>query len=130
MRDGVTELDDDVPALTAPRTIPEAAIPEVLRNIARDLQVRPTRYRWFGVWWWPIKAMLRRCGMGPLLGPMLGATVDRDAVATLPAGMGAGEMLAEGLAHYGRAARLAPLAEWADAPNGDRVRIHDPDIES
>lgn len=115
----------------APREIPAEGVPEVLRNIVRDLQTQPLRYRWFGVWWWPIKAMLIRAGHGPQLGAMLGPATDPAAIATLPrVGLSPGAVLAEGLAHYQFCARYDRAPQWVDAPDGDRVRIYDPDAET
>lgn len=110
--------------------IPATAVPEVLANIVRDLQARPGRYRCFGAWWWPIKAMLRRAGLAPQVRG-LGATMDPEAIATLPRGdLSPGRVLAEGLRQYQFAVRLTPDSAWADAPDGDRIRIYDPDMET
>lgn len=122
--------DTDEAGDAALPSIPEAGVPEVLRNIVRDLQVHPLRYRWFGVWWWPIKAFLIRAGHRPLLGSALGDAQDPAAIATLPAGLTPGRVLAEGLASYQWHARFERSPEWVDAPDGDRIRIHDPDIEA
>ena len=109
--------------------IPAEGVDDVLRNIVRDLQYRPGRYRCFGAWWWPIKAMLTRAGLAPQVRG-LGSYMDPEAFATLPpADLTPGRVLAEGLHHYQFAARLTPDAVWTDAPNGDRIQIYDPDIE-
>lgn len=121
----------EYPTPPEPGQVPPIAddrVGKVLGNIARDLQFQATRYRWFGAYWWLVKPMLRRAGYLPNL-PWLGDFMDREALATLPPGLSAGEVLALGLGHYQFAARLAPTSEWADAPNGDRIRIYDPDVE-
>lgn len=119
--------EDDEAQITA---IPDEGVPEVLRAIVRDLQVNPTRYRWFGAWWWPIKAMLIRAGHRPLLGSILGPALDPAAIATLPADLSPGRVLAAGLREYQWQARFERTAEWVTAPNGDRIRIYDPDVET
>ncbi len=110
--------------------IPPDRVPAVLANIARDLAVTPRRQRWFGPWWWPIKAMLIRAGHVPEVPWLAGRYYDGDAIATIPADAGPGQVLAEGLAHYWRAGRLGEDGEWCDAPNGDRVRCADPDCDA
>ena len=122
---GAEGMDDPVP-----HTIPDDGVQEVLHAIVRDLQVNPTRYRWFGVWWWPIKAMLIRAGHKPRLGSMLGAATDPAAMATIPLGQSPGDVLAAGLGEYQSRARYDRTPEYVDAPDGDRIRIHDPDIET
>ena len=121
----------DLPDRDAPvDPIPPEGVAEVLANVVRDLQDRPGRYRCWGVWWWPLKAMLLRAGLAPQVRG-LGRYMDPEAIATLPReDLSPGRVLAEGLRHYQWAVRLAPMAEWTDAPNGDRIRIHDPDIET
>ncbi len=123
-------MDDATPAWTPAPPFPPEGVEDALHAIVRDLQVTPRRYRWFGVWWWPVKAMLRRAGMAPLIGPELGTYMDAEAVAALPrALLTPGHVLAEAAREYQFAARLDPGREWADTPAGDRVRIHDPDME-
>lgn len=123
------ELDQPPPP--APREIPAEGVPDALRAIVRDLQTQPLRYRWFGVWWWPIKAMLIRAGHGPLLGTVLGPATDPAAIATLPAeGLTPGVVLAEGLRHYQFCARFDRSPVWVDTPDGDRIHIYDPDVET
>lgn len=110
--------------------IPADGVRDVLHAIATDLQGQPMRYRWYGVWWWPIKAMLKRAGWGQNL-PMLRNYLDPEAIATIPADLSAGQVLAEGLAQYQIAARFAPQKEWVDTPAGDdMIRIYDADVEA
>lgn len=124
-------MSDDPPPRPLPAEIPPEGVPDALVAIVRDLQTNPLRYRWWGVWWWPIKAMLIRAGHGPLLGPMLGPAMDPAAIATLPReGLTPGRVIAQGIANYQLCARFDRTPEWADAPNGDRIRIYDPDVET
>jgi hypothetical protein len=51
-----------------------------LQNILQQLQEEPQRYRLFGIWWWPVKALLRRF-YGPENLYMLGAYQDADTAA-------------------------------------------------
>jgi hypothetical protein len=54
-----------------------------LRNILQTLQVDPRQYRNFGIWWWPVKALLRaKFGREQLY--LLGDYVDLDGVARVP----------------------------------------------
>ena len=120
-------MSEDQPGL---EPIDDAEIPQVLRNIVRDLQFTPLRYRWFGMWWWPIKAMMIRASLRPLLGSVLGPSMDPAAIAKLPAGITPGLILAAGLAHYQFCARFDATPRWADTPDGDRIAIYDPDVET
>jgi len=113
----------------APAPITPEGIPQVLGNIARDLQGQVLRYRWFGAWWWPIKVLLLGAGYGPNL-PMLRHYMDPEAVATLPRPLEPGQVLAQGLAHYQFAARFARHQDWVETPDGDMIKIYDADIET
>lgn len=49
---------------------PDAARPvphlrQALRNIVQMLQIQPEHYRNFGIFWWPLKRILREHGYGP-----------------------------------------------------------------
>ena len=121
--------DDEAPPEESGHITAEG-VPDVLRAIVTDLQQHPERYRWFGAWWWPVKAMLRRAGHGPLLGARLGPYLDKEALATLPAGLRPEEVLTQGLREYAVRARFDRSPEWVDAPNGDRIRMHDPDFDA
>lgn len=57
---------------------------ETLRNILLILQQDPIKYRCFGIWWWPVKALLRKfCGRRQLY--LLGSYEDPDGAARVPA---------------------------------------------
>ena len=59
-------------------------IPKTLRNIVVLLQADPLQYRCFGVYWWPIKALLKAAGYTREQLPMLGAYEDAAGAALVP----------------------------------------------
>ncbi len=56
-------------------------IPKAFRNIVQQLQTDPVRYKLFGIYWWPIKKLLKGAGYGPDQLPMLGDYQDDEIAA-------------------------------------------------
>jgi hypothetical protein len=59
--------------------------PVALRNTLHLLQQQPQRYKLFGVWWWPVKALLKRQGYTITDLYILGDYVDPITAAMVPA---------------------------------------------
>ena len=97
-----------------------------LRNILTVLQQDPFRYRWFGVWWWPVKALLKGAGYtrGNLY--LLGDYVDRETAALVPPA-GLQDTLRAALAEYGQNARYGRGGGRVESPDGEIVMILDSD---
>lgn len=58
-------------------------VKSVLKNILTVLQKKPAHYRTFGIYWWPVKAMLKRYYTTEHL-YMLGDYEDPDGAARVP----------------------------------------------
>ncbi|HET7674764.1 MAG TPA: hypothetical protein VFL54_04515 [Gammaproteobacteria bacterium] len=100
-------------------------VQEVMRNVLAVLQADPRNYRKFGVFWWPVKALLRRFYTRDNL-YMLGTFEDPDVAALVP-NLGLSDMLAAAFEEYEQNARLGLGSAEVQAPNGEAVRIYDPD---
>ena len=96
------------------------------RNIVAELQAEPQRYRLFGVYWWPVKALLKAAGYGQDQLPMLGPYVDADSAGRVPA-LGLEAMLRAAFEEYGFNARYPRPGGIVEDPDGELVRIFDAD---
>jgi hypothetical protein len=95
-----------------------------LRNVLMTLQADPQRYRCFGVYWWPMKALLRQqFGQQQLY--MLGKYEDPEVAALVP-DLSLTQMLAAAFEEYGQNLRYGPDGRTT-APNGEPVTIFDAD---
>jgi hypothetical protein len=97
-----------------------------LRNIVLLLQADPRNYRKFGIWWWPIKALLRRQYSREQL-YLLGPYMDSEAADRMPA-LPLQEALQAALAEYQQNDRYnIGRGDTVEAPDGDPYTIFDPD---
>ncbi len=97
-----------------------------LRNILATLQQEPSRYRLFGVYWWPVKRLLKAAGYTRENLYLLGDYDDPETAALVPpAGLQA--TLRAALAEYGENARYGRGGGWVEAPDGEIVQISDCD---
>ena len=99
---------------------------QAFRNIVQALQVEPGRYKLFGIYWWPIKVLLKRAGYGPDQLYMLGGYQDPETAALVP-GMGLEDTLRAAFEEYGRNARYPREAGHVEGPDGEVVVIYDED---
>lgn len=99
-------------------------IDRALRNVLMTLQSTPQRYRCFGVYWWPIKAILRK-QFGPEQLYLLGKYEDPETAALVP-NLGLSDMLRAAFEEYGQNVRYGQDGRTT-APNGEPVVIFDED---
>ena len=97
-----------------------------LRNVLQQIQAEPKRYKLFGVYWWPMKALLRRAGYGQAQLYMLGTYQDPVTAALVPA-MNLPDTLAAAFEEYGQNARYPHADGRAESPDGELVTIFDED---
>lgn len=96
------------------------------RGIVQQLQEEPARYKLFSVWWWAVKAVLKRMGYGSVQLPMLGSYVDPEQAAMVPHGSLA-ETLAAAMEEYAQNACYPHSDGRVETPDGDMVLIVDED---
>lgn len=101
-------------------------VPAALRNVVQQLQEEPQRYRLFGVWWWPVKAVLKRAGYGPAQLYMLGNYQDPETAAQVPQAS-LDDTLRAAFEEYAANAAYPHPDGRAEAPDGELVTIWDQD---
>ncbi|MBI1207434.1 MAG: hypothetical protein GC191_09135 [Azospirillum sp.] len=106
--------------------LPSIDAPAALRNILQQLQAEPQRYKLFGIYWWPVKALLRRAGYGPDQLYMLGRYHDPVTGAMVPP-LGLTAMLEAAFEEYGRNARYPHADGLVENPDGELVTVFDED---
>lgn len=97
-----------------------------LRNTLQQLQADPVRYRLFGVYWWPIKALLKRAGYGPDQLFMLGDYQDAGTAALVPK-MDLHDTLQVAFEEYAQNAAYPHSDGTVEDPDGDMVLVIDED---
>lgn len=105
---------------------PTMDVHAALRNVLSQLQVEPRRYKLFGVYWWPVKALLKRSGYGPDQLGLLGAYQDPETAAMVPPA-GLVETLRAAFLEYQANARYPRPDGRVENPDGELVSIIDPD---
>jgi hypothetical protein len=98
------------------------------RNVVQQLQVEPQRYKLFGVWWWPMKALLKRAGYGPDQIYMLGSYQDPETASQVPH-EGLLETLQAAFAKFAFNATFPHPGGVVEAPDGEMVTIYDEDAD-
>ena len=98
----------------------------MLRNVVQLLQERPERYKAFGVFWWPVKAILKHQGYGPdqlyFLGDYVDpSTVDRVAEANLA------DTLHAAILEYNQNLTFPHPGGVVEDPDGELIIIYDAD---
>ena len=101
-------------------------VPRALRNILQHLQEEPQRYKLFGIYWWPVKALLKRAGYTEANLYMLGQYQDSMTAALVPA-MPLQETMRAALLEYGQNARYPHPAGMVENADGEMVPIFDED---
>lgn len=107
---------------------PTMDIPAALKNVVQQLQVEPQRYKLFGVWWWAVKALLRRAGYGTDQLYMLGTYQDPATAALVPR-EGLEDTLRAAFEEYGFNARYPHTDNLVEDPDGDLVTVFDADAD-
>lgn len=98
-----------------------------LKNILQQLQEEPQRYKLFGVWWWPVKALLRRLYTTDNL-YMLGPYQD-EKTAAMVLRENLQDTMRAALEEYGFNAVYPHPAGMVENPDGEMVLIFDADAE-
>lgn len=101
-------------------------VQQAFRNVMQLLQQQPRRYKLFGIYWWPIKTMLRDAGYGPDQLYMLGEYQDPGTAALVPP-MPMMETLAAACREYAHNARYGRPGGVVEDPDGEMVTIYDED---
>ena len=102
-------------------------VPQALQNVIGQLQKNPGRYRCFGVYWWPLKKVLKAAGYGPAQLFYLGDYQDEDSAARVPAGIGLEDMLTAAFTAYGQNVRFPHTGGFVEDPEGELVVVLDED---
>jgi hypothetical protein len=105
----------------------EINVPLALQNILQQLQEEPQRYRLFGVWWWFIKALLRRTYSTDNL-YLLGQYQDAETAGMVPSETLQDTMRAA-LEEYRFNAMFPHPGGYVENPDGEIVRLFDADAE-
>jgi hypothetical protein len=106
--------------------LPAIDVPRLFRTIIQDLQARPENYKRFGIYWWPIKALLCRAGYGPDQLYMLGTYQDPTTAAMVPA-MDLAATLRAAMDEYRQNACYPHPDGRVENPNGELVELLDSD---
>lgn len=100
-------------------------IENAMRNVLQMLQTEPARYKNFGIYWWPIKALLRRYYNRDNL-YLLGSYEDPDGAARVPK-VGLQEMLQLAFEEYQQNARYGLGSGQVTDTEGEPYTIYDQD---
>lgn len=107
---------------------PEADPHAFAANARALLLERPVNYRAFGVFWYLVKALLKRI-YPPAEMPLLGDFVDASVVERMPKGLSLRELLAAAADEYAANAGLGTPAHRLEDPDGEFFVLLDPDLE-
>lgn len=97
-----------------------------LSNVLLVLQEDPRRYRWFGIYWWPVKALLKGAGYTRENLFLLGDYQDADTAERVP-DLGLHDTLTAALREYGHNARFPRSDGMVEDEDGSLVVIIDED---
>ena len=106
--------------------MPTVDVHPSLKAVMQQLQDNPQRYRCFGVYWWPIKALLKRAGYTQDNLYLLGSYQDPETAALVPH-MGLQDTLRAAFAEYGQNLRYPHPDGMVEDPDGEMVRLWDED---
>ncbi len=101
-------------------------VPGILASTIKLLDEQPRRYKLFGVWWWPVKALLKQRGYTTTDLYMLGDYVDGITAAMVPPAS-LEDTLRAAVAEYGQNACYPRSDGTVEAPDGAFVILHDED---
>ena len=99
---------------------------EALQNVLLQLQQDPARYRLFGIYWWPIKALLKGVGYGRDQLYMLGDYQDPETATLIPP-IGLQATLVAAFTEFGQNARYPRPDGRVEDPDGELVTVMDED---
>lgn len=99
---------------------------EALANVLHQLQGDPARYKLFGIWWWPVKQLLKRAGYDKNHLYLLGSYQD-ETVAELVPRLDLQGTMREALEEYNFNAKFARSGGRVETPDGEIVVLFDED---
>jgi hypothetical protein len=103
--------------------------PRTFAANARTLLLeKPQNYHAFGVFWFLVKALLKRI-YPPAEMPLLGDYVDPTVVERMPKGLSLGELLSLAGEEYAANASLGTPSHSLEDPDGEVFVLFDPDVE-
>lgn len=103
-------------------------IDKAFRNIVQLVQTNPVNYKKFGVFWWPIKALLKRSGYGPNQLYMLGSFNDPETAAMVPK-LSLEDTIRAALAEYTQNTVFPHADGRVENDEGELVTIYDADAQ-
>jgi hypothetical protein len=98
----------------------------ISRNMLDVLQTDPRNYRNFGIYWWPVKRVLKRLYTRDNL-YMLGDYEDEEVAAMVPVGLNLDDLMQAALEEYGRNATFNLNSAQVANTEGEPVTIFDED---
>ncbi len=96
----------------------------VCNNMLQILQTNPIEYKNFGIYWWPVKRLLRKFHTQDEL-YMLGSYIDPDATNRIPPTPWE-TLIKDALAEYRNNKTFTPGQSYVD-PQGEVYHLHDQD---
>jgi hypothetical protein len=105
---------------------PQVDVNQAFYNIVSQLQAKPETYKAFGVYWWPVKALLKAAGYGKDQLYYLGDYSDPETSSLVPK-MDLQATLRLALEEYSWNLTFPHANDQVEAPDGELVTIWDAD---
>jgi len=103
----------------------QIAVSAFARNVVAMLQQDPQRYKTFGIWWWPLKIILKRYHDSKEL-YLLGPCQDPSAAEQL-GNPGLQETIRAAIEEHQNNMTLGQIDGHVFGPDGEPYEIYDPD---
>jgi hypothetical protein len=114
---------------SAPPNAPSIDPAAYARSVRALLTEDPRRYRNFGVYWYFVKALLRRYFDRHEM-PILGDYQDPSVIERMPKGLSAADMLQAAAEEYQHNAMFNLGRTELEDPEGEKFTLLDPDIDT
>lgn len=98
-------------------------------NARQLILERPSNYRAFGVYWFLVKALLKKL-YPPAEMPLLGDFEDQSVIDRMPKGLGLTELLSLASEEYAANMGLGTPRHRLEDPDGEFFILSDPDLEA
>ncbi len=106
--------------------MPAIDMAKTLNTVLHQLQGDPIRYRLFGIYWWPVKLLLKRAGYGRHQLYLLGDYQDAGTADLVPR-MNLQDTMTAALEEFRRNAIFPHAGGMVESPDGEMVRLFDQD---